>query len=230
MLLRPIPLPQPTRPLQLWPRALRVTIPWSLGLLDLYTLGLGLRRQRARLPSKRFHPVCVGLKMDRILEVDPVQVVCRTLLRPTSLQQPTRLLQLWTRGLREAVSWMPGLLVFDTLGLGLRCQRASLPSKILFRGLDVLKMGSPLKIVCQGWMQVVCWITLIPHPLQHQGLAEAFDLLFLQPSRPPQPCLRPLHVSTPWVPGLFRLLSLSLVLLCLRARIPPMIFFPRPTQ
>ena len=52
MLLRPTPLQQPTGPLQLWPRALRVATPWSLGLLDSDILEL--RRQLARLPSKIF--------------------------------------------------------------------------------------------------------------------------------------------------------------------------------
>ena len=37
MLLRAIPLQQPTGPLQLRPRALGVATPWSLGLLDLDT-------------------------------------------------------------------------------------------------------------------------------------------------------------------------------------------------
>ena len=50
MMLRPTPLHQPTGPLQLRPRALRVATHWSLGLLDLDTLEL--RRPLARLPSK----------------------------------------------------------------------------------------------------------------------------------------------------------------------------------
>ena len=40
MLSRPTPLQQPTGPLQLWPCALRVATPWSLGMLDLDTLEL----------------------------------------------------------------------------------------------------------------------------------------------------------------------------------------------
>ena len=40
ILFRPTPLQQPTRPLQLWPRALRVATPWSPGLLDSDTLEL----------------------------------------------------------------------------------------------------------------------------------------------------------------------------------------------
>ena len=37
-------------------------------------------------------------------------------------------------------------------------------------------------------------------------------------------------VSPPWMLGLFRLVSLGLVLLYQRARIPPVIFSPRPAQ
>ena len=77
MLLRPTPLQQPTRPLQLWPHALRVATPWSLGLLDSDTLEM--RRQLARLPSKIFYLDYGGIRMDRVLEVAPVQVVCWTL-------------------------------------------------------------------------------------------------------------------------------------------------------
>ena len=55
-----------------------------------------------------------------------------------------------------------------------------------------------------------------------------FDLLTLQPLRLLHPCLRPLLVSAPCVPRLFRLLPVSLVLLCPRARILPMICFPLP--
>ena len=42
--------------------------------------------------------------------------------------------------------------------------------------------------------------------------------------RPLQPCLRPLLVSSPCVPRLFRVLPLSLVLLCQRAKFPPVSF------
>ena len=71
-------------------------------------------------------------------------------------------------------------------------------------------------------------MTLTLPPLQHQLLAKAFDLLLIQPSRPLQRCLRPLLVSAPCVPRLFRFLPFSLVLLCSRAKIPPVIFSPRP--
>ena len=54
--------------------------PWSLGLRDLDTLEM--RRQLARLPSKTFHLICEGLRMDRISAVTPVQEICRTLWRP----------------------------------------------------------------------------------------------------------------------------------------------------
>ena len=73
-LLRPTPLQQPTRPLQLWPRALCVTTPWSLGLLD--SDSLELRRQLARLASaKIFYLDYGGLRMDRISDMAPVQEV-----------------------------------------------------------------------------------------------------------------------------------------------------------
>ena len=85
MLLRPTPLQHATTLLKLWPHALRVAGSWLLGLLDLDTLGLGLLRQRARLPSKIFNRLCRGLKMDRMSEAAPVQKVCRALFRPTSL-------------------------------------------------------------------------------------------------------------------------------------------------
>ena len=71
------------------------------------------------------------------------------------------------------------------------------------------------------------WITLTLPALQHQRLAKAFDL---QLSRSFQPCLRPLLVPDPCVPHLFRVLPLSLVLLCRRAKIPPVIFIPSPVQ
>ena len=56
MLLRPTPLQQQS----LVSPAAR-SGPLEAGLLDFDTLELGLRRQRARLPSKIFHPVCEGL-------------------------------------------------------------------------------------------------------------------------------------------------------------------------
>ena len=77
MLLRPTPLQQLTRPLRLWPRALRVATPWSPGLLDSDTLEL--RRQLARLPSKIFYLDYGGLMMDRVKEMSPVPEVCLTL-------------------------------------------------------------------------------------------------------------------------------------------------------
>ena len=46
------PLQHLTRPLQRWPRVLRKSARWALPLLDLDTLGLELRRQRASLPNK----------------------------------------------------------------------------------------------------------------------------------------------------------------------------------
>ena len=61
--LRPNPLQKRTGPLQLWPRALRVATPWSLGLLDSDTLEL--RRQLARLPSEISYLDYGGLRMDR---------------------------------------------------------------------------------------------------------------------------------------------------------------------
>ena len=67
-------------------------------------------------------------------------------------------------------------------------------------------------------------MTLPLPPLQNQILANAFDLLLLQPSRSLQPSPRPLLVPAPCVPRLFRLLFLSLVLLCQRAMTPPVIF------
>ena len=73
-------------------------------------------------------------------------------------------------------------------------------------------------------------MTLTAPPLQHQLQTEAFDLLYLHLSRPLQPCLRPMFVSAPWVPGLFRLLPVSLGLLCQREITPPVIFFPAPVQ
>ena len=140
MLLCPTPPQQATGPLKLRPDALREATPWSPGLLDLGTLEQ--RRQRARLPIKMFHPVCEGLEIDRISEVAPVQEVCRTLWRPTPpLQYPTRPLQLWPHALREAALWMLGLLNMDPLGLGLRRQRASLPSKIIPRAWEALAIG-----------------------------------------------------------------------------------------
>ena len=67
--------------------------------------------------------------MDKVPEVAPVQEVCRTLWCPTPSQEHlTRPLQPWPPALRKAALWMPGLLDMDTLGLGLRRQRASLPS------------------------------------------------------------------------------------------------------
>ena len=82
MQLRPTSLQQPTGPLQLGPRALRVVSPWSLGLLD--SDPLELRRQLARLPSNFFNLDYGGLWMDRILEVTPVPDVCWMLLAPHS--------------------------------------------------------------------------------------------------------------------------------------------------
>ena len=46
------PLQHPTRSPQVWPRALRKAALGMLRLLDLDTLGLGLRRQQASLRSK----------------------------------------------------------------------------------------------------------------------------------------------------------------------------------
>ena len=51
------------RPLQLWPRPLRVAAPWMPGLLDFDKFGLGLRCQRVRLPRKIFRPACEALKI-----------------------------------------------------------------------------------------------------------------------------------------------------------------------
>ena len=108
MLLRPTPLQQPTRPLQLWPRALRVGTPWSLGLLDSDTLEL--RRQLARLASKTFYLDYEGLRMESISEVAPVHV-CWTLWRlPPPLQNPTGPLQLWPRALFVPAPCVPRLL------------------------------------------------------------------------------------------------------------------------
>ena len=108
MLLRPTPLQQPTGPLQLWPRALRVATPWSLGVLDLDALEL--RRQLVRLPSKIFYLDYGVLRVDRISEVAPVQV-CWTLWRPTPpLQHPTGPLQLWPRALFVPAPCVPRLL------------------------------------------------------------------------------------------------------------------------
>ena len=86
MLLRPTPLQQP-RPLQLWPRALRVATPWSLDLLDSDTLEL--RRQLARLQSKFFYLDYERLRMNGISEVAPMQEVCWTLWRPTTAPHRT---------------------------------------------------------------------------------------------------------------------------------------------
>ena len=58
MLLIPTPIQQSTRPLHPWRRPLRVAAPWMPGLLDFYNFELGLRCQRARLPSEGFHPAC----------------------------------------------------------------------------------------------------------------------------------------------------------------------------
>ena len=89
------------------------------------------------------------------------------------------------------------MLNLDTLGLGWRHQRASLPSKIIPRAWRALEMGNPSNFVFQGWMQEVCWMTLTLPPLQHQLLANAFDLLLLQPSRSlplrPRPLPRPVQ-------------------------------------
>ena len=121
---------------------------------------------------------------------------------------------------------MPGLLDMDTLGLGLPRQRASLPSKIIPRAWEALEIGGLSKSFFQGWMQEICRMTLTPlrcsitvWPLRpaHSTALEAIH-----------PCLRPLLVSAPCVPRLFRLLPVSLVLLCPRARILPMICFPLP--
>ena len=80
ILSRPTPLQQPTGPFLVLPRALRVAIPWSLGLLDSDTLKL--RRQLARLKSTIHHLDYEGLRMDRISKAAPVQDVCWTLLAP----------------------------------------------------------------------------------------------------------------------------------------------------
>ena len=96
-----------------------------------------------------------------------VQEVCRTLLRPPLLQQCTRPLQLWPRALCAGVPWMPGLVDYHNLRLGLRGQRARLPSKIFHPACEGLKMGSPSKMSFRGSMQEVCWMTLTPPPLQH---------------------------------------------------------------
>ena len=69
-----------------------------------------------------------------------------------------------------------------------------------------------------------------PPPLQHLVLATAFDLLLLQPSSPLQSCRRPQLMSATCAPCLFRVLRLSLVLQCQRAKIRPVIFFPRHVQ
>ena len=86
MRLRPTPRQQP-RPLQLWPRALRVATPWSLDLLDSDTLEL--RRQLARLQSKFFYLDYERLRMNGISEVAPMQEVCWTLWRPTTAPHRT---------------------------------------------------------------------------------------------------------------------------------------------
>ena len=216
---RPTPRQQPTGPLQLWPSALRMAIPWSLSLLDLNTLEL--RRQMARLPSKIFYLDYESLRINRILEMAPVQEVCKTALvshSTTSALNKTNP-ALATR----AAHFGP----FDALPAERGHSRArttasaSLPSKVFPRALRALEMGSPPKIFLHGCMQDVCWMTLTLPPPQHQPLANAFDLLLLQPSRLLQPCPRPLLVPAPRIPRLFRLLPLSLVLLCQRARTPP---------
>ena len=97
-------------------------------------------------------------------------------------------------------------------------------------GLAGPRDAQPFENNFQGWVQEVCWMSLILPPLQHQLLAEAFDLLLLQPARLLQSCLRPLLVLAPCVPRPFRVLPLSLVLLCRRAKIPPVIFIPSPVQ
>ena len=58
------------------------------GLLNLGTLGLGPRRQPARMPTMIFRQALKGVKINRILEVDPVQEICRTRSRPTARQSP----------------------------------------------------------------------------------------------------------------------------------------------
>ena len=95
-------------------------------------------------------------------------------------------------------------------------------------GLAGPRDAQPFENNFQGWVQEVCWMSLILPPLQHQLLAEAFDLLLLQPARLLQSCLRPLLVLAPCVPRPFRVLPLSLVLLCQRAKIPPAIFSRAP--
>ena len=141
-----------------------------------------------------------------------MQEVRRTLRRLTPpLQYPTRPVQLWPRALREAALWMPGLLDMDTLGLGLPRQRASLPSKIIPRAWEALEIGGLSKRFIQGWMQEICRMTLTPSAVA--STSGRFDLLTLQPLRLLHPCLRPLLVSAPCVPRLFRVLALSLVLL-----------------
>ena len=115
MLLRHTPLHQP-RPLQLWPRALRVATPWSLGLLD--SNALELPRQLARQPSKIFHLDYEGFRMNGISEVAPVQEVYWTRWRPTPpLQHPTGSLQLWPHPLFVLAPCVPRL--FRVLPLSL---------------------------------------------------------------------------------------------------------------
>ena len=125
----PTPLQQPTEPPQLWSCALGVVTPWSLDLLDLNTLELW--GQLARLPSKLPYLDYESLRMDRVSKVGPVQEVCWTPYLPNPPpQHSTRPLKLWPRALRQVGLWRVRLLDLDTLGLGLRRQRASLPSKI----------------------------------------------------------------------------------------------------
>ena len=79
------PLQYPTRPVQLWPRALREAALWMPGLLDMDTLGLGLPRQRASLPSKiiprAWEALEIGGLSKRFIQ-GWMQEICRMTLTP----------------------------------------------------------------------------------------------------------------------------------------------------
>ena len=123
--------------------------------------------------------------------------------------------------------WMPRLLGFDGLGLGLRCQQARLTSKIVHPACEALNTGSPSKMFFSG--------------LDAGGLQDDFD--------PPSaaalisgPGLRPVvstaHEAPPALTSAAArvspldarpdLLSLGLVLLCKRARIPSVFLHRAP--
>ena len=115
MLLSPTPLQQSTRPLQPWPRPLRLAAPWIPGLSHFYHLGLGLRCLRATQPSKNFHPACEGLKMGSPSKMF-FRARCRRSARCFGPPPSTTAVHKTTPALISpaalAAPWMPGLLDF----------------------------------------------------------------------------------------------------------------------